>query len=689
MSEKEDLSTRRARLSPAKQALLQRRLQSKPEDDLKPGTIPRRGEADLSPLSFGQERMWFLDQLEPGDPAYNRPVFLRLIGRLRAAALEESLNEIVHRHEALRTVVQAVEGRPFQAVAPTLTLSLPVVDLSNLPEAEREEKSQGLATEEARRPFDLAKGPLLRATLLRLGEEEHLLLLVMHHIVFDAWSVRVLLRELRALYEAFSAGNPSTLPELPIQYADFAHWQRGWMDGDVLQEQLAYWRKRLEAAPPVLQLPTDRPRPVVQTSHGDRRSITLPKALSRSLKDLSQKEGVTSFMTLLAAFGTLLHRYTGQDDIVVGSPVAGRNRVETEGLIGVFINTIALRTDLSGNPTFQGLLGRVRETALGAYAHQDLPFEKLVEELKPERDLSQTPLFQVMFNYEAFPDRFRKTKGLRIDEFEPDKIVALFDLTLEIVSKDEELLCNFQYNTDLFEDATIERMSGHYETLLEGIVAGPEQRLSKLPLLTEAERHQLLVAWNDTRTDYPNDKPIHQLFEAQVERTPEAVAVIFEDQQLTYRELNDRANQLAHHLRRVGVGLETFVGIFVERSLEMVVGVLGVLKAGGAYVPLDSSYPKERLAFMMEDTQVVVLLTQRSLIESLPKCTAKVICLDSDWDLIEQESKKNPICNVSADDLAYINYTSGTTGQPKAVEVLHRGIARLLFGVDYVITPPI
>ena len=381
MSKKEDLSTRRSKLSQAKQALLEKRLQSKPEDDSTPGTIPRRPGEGLFPLSFGQERMWLLDQLEPGDPAYNRPVFLRLIGRLRAAALEESLNEIIRRHDSLRTVVQAVDGRPFQTVTPTLTLSLPVVDLSNLPEPEREEKSQGLAMEEARRPFDLVKGPPLRAMVLRLSEEEHLLLLVLHHIVFDAWSVRVLLGELRALYDTFASGNPSPLPELPIQYADFAQWQRSWMDGDVLQEQLAYWRQRLEGAPPVLELPIDQPRPPIQTSHGERRSMTLPKALSRSIKDLSQEEGATSFMTLLAAFTTLLHRYTGQNDVVVGSPVAGRDWAETEGLIGFFINTFVLRTDCSGNPTFRELLGRVRETAIGAYAHQDLPFEKLVEEL--------------------------------------------------------------------------------------------------------------------------------------------------------------------------------------------------------------------------------------------------------------------------------------------------------------------
>ena len=683
MANKEDLSARRDKLSAAKQALLEKRLQSK-KDDSKPSTIPRRPQADMSPLSFAQERMWFLNQLEPDNPAYNRPSFLRLRGGLNVAVLERSLNEIVRRHEVLRTVFQAEDGRPFQVVAPTLSLSLSVLDLGDLSETEREEEVRRLALEETKRPFDLAVGPLLRANLLRLRDEEHLLLLVTHHILFDGWSMGVLHRELRALYEAFSAGNPSTLPELPIQYADFAHWQRGWMDGDILQEGLAYWRQQLDGAPPGLELPTDRPRPAVQTSHGARRSITLPKALSRSIKELSQGEGVTIFMTLLAAFGTLLHRYTDQDDIVVGSPVAGRNRIETEGLIGVFINTLVLRTDLSGNPTFWELLGRVRESALEAYAHQDLPFEKLVDELKPERNLSHTPLVQVMFNYEDFPDKVTENKGLRIDEFESDNKMALFDLTLEIVNKDEELSCKFEYNTDLFEEDTMERMLGHYETLLEGIIASSEQRLSELPLLRAAERHQLLVEWNDTRRDYPKDKTIHQSFEAQVERTPEAVAVVFEDQQLTYQELNDRSNQLAHHLRRLGVGPETLVGICVERSLEMMVGVLGALKSGGAYVPLDPTYPKERLAFMLEDIQTPMLLTQQRLVEGLPQHRADVVCLDTDWQAIAQESVKNPLSAVTADNLAYVIYTSGSTGKPKGVSVPHRSINRLVFNTDYI-----
>ena len=501
----------------------------------------------------------------------------------------------------------------------------------------------------------------------------------MHHIVFDAWSVRVLLRELRALYDTFSSGNPSPLPELPIQYADFAQWQRSWMDGDVLQDRLAYWRQRLEGAPPVLELPIDRPRPPIQTSRGERRSMTLSKALSRSIKDVSQEQGATSFMTLLAAFTTLLHRYTGQDDVVVGSPVAGRDWAETEGLIGVFINTLVLRTDFSGDPTFRELLGRVKETAIEAYAHQDLPFEKLVEELKPGRDVNHTPLFQVMFNYEDFPDRVNETSNLRIDEFEPDNKVALLDLTLQIVSKDEELLCIFEYNTDLFEEATIKRMLGHFQTLLEGIVADPEQRLSRLPLLTEGERQQLLVEWNDSRTDYPRDKCIHQLFEAQVERTPEAVAVVFEDQQLTYRELNARANRLAHYLRKLGARPETLVGICAERSMEMVVGLLGILKSGGAYVPLDPHYPKERLAFILDETRSPILLTQQRLAEALPQHRAQAVSLDTDWQIIAQEKEENPLGEVTPGNLAYVIYTSGSTGIPKGVMIPHRAVANHIF----------
>ncbi|MDQ3942480.1 MAG: condensation domain-containing protein, partial [Actinomycetota bacterium] len=587
----DSLSERIADLSPAKRALLELRLKQKGSGASHGRAIPRRTERGPAPLSFAQERLWFLDQLEPGNPVYNRPAAVRLTGPLDVRALERGLSEIVRRHEILRTTFPAEAGRPVQRIAPPRPLSLTVTDLGGLPESEREAQARRLAREETRRPFELARGPLLRASLLRLGDEEHVLLLTMHHIASDGWSDAVFFRELAALYEAFSTGEPSPLAELPIQYVDYTVWQRQWLAGEVLDEQLGYWKRQL-ADVSALQLPTDRPRPAVQTHRGARQELMLPGPLTEALKDLSRREGATLFMVLLAAFQALLARYSGQEDIAVGTPIAGRNRAETEGLIGFFVNTLVLRTDLSGDPTFRELLGRVRETTLEAYAHQDLPFEKLVEELEPQRDLSRTPLFQVMFALQNVPQQDPELADLTLSRLRVESGTAKFDLTLSMIEEAKGLKGSLEYNTDLFEAATIERMLGHFRTLLEGIMTEPERRISELPLLTEAERHQLLVEWNDTQTDYPKDQCVHVLFETQAERTPDAVAVVFEDQRLTYRELNRRSNQLARHLRKLGVGRpEVSVGICVERSVEMVVGLLGILKAGGAYVPLDPAYP--------------------------------------------------------------------------------------------------
>jgi amino acid adenylation domain-containing protein/non-ribosomal peptide synthase protein (TIGR01720 family) len=630
-------------------------------------------------LSFAQARLWFLEQLEPGSSAYNIPSAVRLTGSLHVAVLEQSLNEIVQRHEVLRTTFAVVSGEPIQVIAPVLALTIPRVDLRNLPEAQQEAQVERLATEEAQQPFDLAKGPLLRATLLHLDEAEHVLLLTMHHIVSDGWSMGVLIRELAALYEAFSTGKPSPLPELPIQYADFAHWQRQWLQGEVLTAQLSYWQQQLTGAPALLELPTDRPRPAVQTFRGATQFLALPEPLSQKLKTLSQRSGVTLFMTLLAAFQTLLYRYTGQEDICIGSPIANRNRSETEELIGFFVNTLVLRADMSENPSFQELLSRVREVTLGAYAHQDLPFEQLVEALQPERNLSHQPLFQVMFALQNAPMPALELPNLTLSSLEIESGTAKFDLTLSMEDTEQGLVGSLEYNTDLFHGTTISRMLGHFQTLLEGIVAEPEQRLSDLPLLTQPERQQLLVEWNGTQAAYPKDVCIHQLFEAQVDRTPEAVAVVFENQQLTYGELNRRANQVAHHLRSLGVSPDDLVGICVERSLELVVGLLGILKAGAAYVPLDPGYPIERLAFMLEDALVPVLLTQQRLVDRLPKHGAKTICLDADWRTIAQKGTENPSRNVKADNLAYVIYTSGSTGKPKGVQIEHQGLLNLVF----------
>ncbi|MEP0858638.1 amino acid adenylation domain-containing protein [Trichocoleus sp. DQ-U1] len=656
-------------------------------------------------LSFAQQRLWFLDQLVPNNAFYNVPAAVRLVGSLNLAALKEAFNEIVRRHEALRTTFVTVEGQPVQAIASTLTVPLPVIDLRSrsvsVGEAalkglgELETEARRITTQEAQRPFDLSKDPFLRVTLLRLDESEYVLLLVMHHIVSDGWSMGVLIRELAALYttfasckdDKFSASKP--LPELPIQYADFAHWQREWLQGEILETQLAYWRQQLEGIS-ILNLPTDRPRPAVQSYRGATQLLQLPKSLSKALEALSQQEGVTLFMTLLAAFQTLLYRYTQQEDIAVGSPIANRNRSEIEGLIGFFVNSLVLRTNFDGNPTFRSLLSRVREVSLGAYAHQDLPFEKLVEELHPERNLNQNPLFQVVFALQNAPMSALELPDLTLSPLQfLDTETTRFDLEFHLweqkennglgVDSSEGISGFVVYSTDLFDAATINRMLGHFQILLEGIVANPEQRVSKLPILSEAELHQLLVEWNNTQVSYPKDLFIHQLFEAQVEQNKDAIALVFEDKELTYQELNIRSNKLARYLQRLGVGAEILVGLCVERSLEMIIGMLAILKAGGAYLPLDPSYPPERLNFMLKNAQVPVLLTREQYIERLNNQNSKIICLDKDWENISQESEDNPSSNVTAENLAYVIYTSGTTGKPKGVQIKHSGLLNLVF----------
>lgn len=667
-----------ANLSPQKRELLLQRLRQK-RDNVSPQKIkPQPRHSSTFPLSFAQARLWFLEQLEPGNPFYNQSAAVHLLGRLNLAALEQSFNEILRRHEVLRTTFTVVEGQPVQVIAPTLPLTLPVVDLQKLPEAERKGEVLRRATEESQQSFNLSKTPLLRCTLLRLDETEYVLLFTMHHIISDAWSKGVLLRELAILYEAFSIGKPSPLPELPIQYADFAVWQQQWLQGEVLETQLTYWRQQLEGSPPLLELPTDRTRPPVQTFRGATQSFILPKALTEALKELSKQEDVTLFMTLLAAFKTLLYRYTGQNDILVGSPIANRNRSEIEGLIGFFVNTLVMRTNLGGRPSFREILSRVRNVALAAYAHQDLPFERLVNELQLERDLSHTPLFQVMFEFGNTPISALALPGLTLSLLETKSSTAKFDLSLSMRETEQGLIGSLEYNTDLFDAGTIARMLGHFQTLVASILANPDQRLENLQLLTDAEKQQLLVEWNDTGADYPQNQCIHQLFEAQVEQTPDAVAVVFEDQQLTYRELNAKANQLAHHLQKLGVKPEVLVGLCVERSLEMVVGVLGILKAGGAYVPLDPGYPQERLVFMLENANVPVLLTTETLVSRLPDYQAQVVYLDDDWQEISQESDRNPISKVTTQDLAYLIYTSGSTGKPKGVQILHSALVNFL-----------
>ena len=677
--------TLRAELAAHKEEMLilLRQAQSSPQ----PGALPILSQASSRPhdgawpLSFAQQRLWFLDQLENGSPFYNVPMAVRLQGTLSVAMLERSLNEVVRRHETLRTTFPSIEGSPAQRVSPTQRVGIPIVDLTSLLENEREAQVQRLANEEAVFPFDLTRGPLLRARLLRVEEGESVLLLSTHHIVSDGWSVNVLLRELSAHYLAFASGKPSLLPELSIQYVDYTLWQRQWLSEDVLQTQLSYWQAHLRGAPLVLKLPTDRPRPAVLTYHGARHVFTLPKGLSEDLNTLSQREGVTLFMTLLAAWQTLLWRYSGQDDLLVGTPIANRSHAHLEDLIGFFVNTLVLRGDLSGDPSFSTLLRRVREACLEAYAHQDLPFEHLVETLQPQRDLSHTPLFQVLFILQNVPTQTFEFPGLRLRSLDIERATAKFDLSLSLRETGSGLMGVLEYNTDLFEADTIARMAAHWQRLLEGVVADPQLPLSRLPLLTWPEQQQLLVEWNTTRQEYQEECCLHQLFEAQARRSPEAIAVVYEDEQLTYGELNRRANQLAHYLQSRGVQPEACVGLCLPRSLEMVIAVLGILKAGGAYVPLDSEAPTERLAYMVRIAELHLLLTYTTLPLPPQDTPATLLFSRQIWRMLEEQPVTNPIVALASSNLAYIVYTSGSTGRPKGVLSTHGGAVNFLRGL--------
>lgn len=659
---------RLAQLSAEQQELLGRLLREKAQSRIK-----------RFPLSFAQQRLWVLDQMEGGrTAAYSVPTALRLTGSLDAAALERSFGEVVRRHEALRTTFEsnALTGTPEQLIHPSRPFHLETMDLAPLPEDERAHEARRISNEEAQTPFDLSKGPLIRAKLLRLAPEEHLLLLTLHHIVSDMWSTSVLTGELTSLYEAYSRGDESPLPDLPIQYVDYAHWQRSRLTGNTLERQLGYWRSRLGGRLPVLELPTRGPRPSLHSVSGAEKTWTLDLATTEAIRRFSHQKGATLFMTLLAAFKVLLYRYTSQDDILVGTPIANRGRREIEGLIGLFINTLVLRTDLSGDPSFCVLLDRVKDVALGAYAHQEAPFEKLVEELQPERETSRTPLFQVMFALQNVPPSQAHIDQLQISPYSLDVKTAKFDLTLAILEVEEGLIGAWEYNTDLFDHSMIERMMGHYGTLLNNILACPGQSISRLSILTQSERDLLLA---DAYRSAPNPPHVSLVtwFESRVASNPESHALVFEGQRLSYRELNDRANRLAHHLRSLGVTRESLVGISVERSVEMIVGLLGILKAGGAYVPLDPAYPRDRLGFVLEDAKIRVLLTQQRMLEALPEHSAKVVCLDSDWPAIQAASGENLEVGLAPENLAYVIYTSGSTGKPKGVLVTHGHVGRL------------
>jgi amino acid adenylation domain-containing protein len=629
------------------------------------------------PLSFAQQRLWFLDQLEPNSPFYNIPTALRFQGRLHLAAFRQSLAVLIQRHESLRTTFGEQDGKPFQVFAEGIELPLEIRDLTLQSVSEKEITVQQMALAEARQPFDLKTGPLFRATIIQLAETECVVLFTMHHIISDGWSVTVLIQELAALYQSFVNGQSSPLAELPIQYADYAAWQRHWLQGEILDAHLTYWKEKLADCPPLIELPTDRPRPPVQSFNGNTISTTFAPELALAVHQLSREEGCTPFMTLLATFQTLLARYSRQDDICVGTPVANRNRLATEGLIGFFVNTLVLRTDLSGNPTFLELLARVRETALGAFAHQDLPFETIVEAVQPQRDLSHTPLFQVMFVLQNETRQDISVPDLQISPIEADSGNAKFDLTLIIADSPDSFSVSFEYNTDLFDQSTIERLLRHFNNLLQSIVADPERTLAVLPWLDAQEQQQIFREWNTTTMEFPETLCMHQWFEKIALDQPDAPALIFNAETLTYAELNRRANQLAQFLKKRGVQAESLVGICLERSLEMVVSILGTLKAGGAFIPLDPAYPAERLEYMLQDSRARVLLTQQALADRFRDYDARVIAVDTTGTEIAAESDENLNLPLTPTNLAYVIYTSGSTGKPKGTMLQHRGWCNL------------
>jgi amino acid adenylation domain-containing protein len=640
------------------------------------------------PASFAQQALWFLEQLDPGRPTFNVSAAVQVQGPLDVDALSRAFDEIVRRHEILRTTFALVDGRPIQRIDRVSPARLEIHSLGELPEDKRSDEARRLAIEAASRPFELGAGPLVRATLVSLGDRDNAVILTMHHIITDGWSFGVAAGELATLYESHRAGRPSPLRELPVQYADFARWQREWMRGDVMEDLLAYWSERLSGVP-ALELPTDRPRPAIRSARGGIRFFKLERQLTDRIRGLARREGATPFMVLLAAFQTLLHRYSGQTDFAVGTPIANRNRSETEGLLGYFVNMLALRATLAGDPTFRELLGRARETALGGFEHQDLPFEALVEALRPPRDLSRTPLFQVMFVLQnnRLPNVARQDLVLSPLLSEVGAGTAKFDLTLAL--EEDELggmVGSMEYDADLFLDATIARMIGHLQVLLGGIADDPGQRLSELPLLTASDLDAVLRAPNQTGVARAAEAA-HRLFEAQAAADPERIALESTAGAFTYGELNARANQLARHLRRLGVGVDDRVGLAVERSLDVGVGLLAVLKAGAAFVPIDPGYPRERVAFMFADSGMKVLLTQKGLLPSLPETRSIVVCLDDDFSGIESESTENLALAISPDNAAYVIYTSGSTGVPRGAVVSHRGMlnhnlaARELFAI--------
>ncbi|MEC3420879.1 amino acid adenylation domain-containing protein, partial [Bacillus cereus] len=659
-----DLLAKLSSLSPEKRAWLQKQMQKKENKE-------------ALPLSYAQQRLWFMDRFNPNSSLYNIPTVWHLKGNWIPEALEKGFNRLIERHESLRTVFKEVGEQPVQQIAEFLPRALPVRDYSQLPPEVKEKEVDSLIAREAQEPFDLMNGPLIRNQLVQLEKDEWLLLCTMHHIISDAWSIGIFMNELLAFYEEEMGGNPAKLSSLSIQYADFAKWQKEWLQGDVLNRQLTYWQEELSGELPILQLPVDRPRPVKQTYSGATHHVIFPYKLLSQLKDISRQEGSTLFMTLMAAYQSFLARYTGQKDILVGSPIANRNHKGVEGLIGFFVNTLVYRSDLSGTPTFREILNQTKKKALKAYEYQDIPFEKVVEAVQPERSMSHSPIFQTMFTLQNIKQERLDLPDRSIEMVESNMSIAKFDLSLTAYEVEEGLFVSFEYNTDLFDSSTIARMAVHFENWLNEITYHPDESYTKLSMLSDTEQKQLLEEWNDTDVVYGHDRMIHELFEQQVARTPDAVAVVYEGGKLTYQELNEKSNQLAHFLQKRGIGPESLVGICIERSPDMIIGLFGILKAGGAYVPLDPSYPENRLRYILENSQIQVLLTKETLQDWLPK-DIQAICLDRDQVMISKESNLAPVSGVTANNLAYIIYTSGSTGNPKGVMIEHHSVINRL-----------
>ncbi|HEY0602882.1 MAG TPA: condensation domain-containing protein, partial [Herpetosiphonaceae bacterium] len=667
----QDFSTRLSGLSPKKRALLRLALE-------KQGAT-----FNAFPLSFAQQRVWFMEQLTPGTAAYTIPGAFRLTGRLDATLLARSINAIVQRHASLRTTFLTIDGQAIQTIAPALTIQVPLIDLQELPEHQREAAAQRLAVAEAEHVFDLARGPLIRASIVRLAQDEHILLINIHHIIFDLWSMGVFMAELAQLYTSLATDDDqATLPMPPLQYVDFAGWQRQWVEEQVLDRDLPYWQGQLADLPPSLDLPTDRPRPVSQSFRGASQPLRIDRDLAADLTALSQREGVTLFMTLLAAFNVLLYRYTGQSDLVVGSPIANRTRAEFTGLIGYFLNTLALRTDLAGNPSFREVVGRVREVALEAFAHSDLPFEILVEKLQPEHDGSRSPLFQALFILQPAQAVDQPIPGVTIAPLPLETTWSMVDLGLWISETGDGLTGSLSYSTDLFDAATIARMAEHFQVLLAGLVADPGRRILDVPILTEGEARQLRQ-WNRTEALYPQDASFAALFEAQVERSPDAIAVRWQDQQLSYAELNRQANQLAAVLIEQGVRRDVIVGLLAERSINFLVAVLAVFKAGGAYLPLDPQHPEQRWVQILSQSRTPLVLAASAFLPALSQAAAHLdaapALLSIEDALGERREVENLPTRSTAADVAYVIYTSGSTGLPKGAVVEQRGMINHLY----------